>query len=253
MKHILYFSFGLVMAMFFAISVDAAVVTKAQGDQAYIKGNYQTAIDTYEALLQQGEAADIYYNLGNSYYKTKQMARAVLNYERALLLQPGNADIRANLDIARSKTIDKVYPAPDIFFIAWFKALINWQSTDVWAVCGVISFILLLVSLYFFIFSKTLTLKKTGFVCGIVMVCLTVITNIFAYQQKLSLTSHNNAIVMSHSVVVRSTPSDSGTSLFVIHEGRKVGIKDNTMKAWREISLEDGKVGWVPAETLEVI
>lgn len=93
--------------------------TKAEGDSAYIKEDYAAAIQIYEALLKNGEAADVYYNLGNSYYKIGEIAKAVLNYERALLLQPGNGDIRANLEVARAKTIDKVEPVPEVFFVSW--------------------------------------------------------------------------------------------------------------------------------------
>ena len=82
-------------------------VTKAEGDSAYIKDDYATAIQIYESLLKNGESADVYYNLGNSYYKAGEIAKAVLNYERALLMKPGNSDIRANLEVARAKTIDK--------------------------------------------------------------------------------------------------------------------------------------------------
>ena len=92
--------------------------TKAEGDSAYIKEDYAAAIQIYEALLKNGEAADVYYNLGNSYYKIGEIAKAVLNYERALLLQPGNGDIRANLEVARAKTIDKVEPVPEVFFVS---------------------------------------------------------------------------------------------------------------------------------------
>ena len=109
-------------------------VTKAEGDSAYIRNDYASAIQIYENLLKKGEAAEVYYNLGNSYYKADDIARAILNYERALLLEPGNADIRANLEIARSKTIDKVIPVPEVFFVSWTKSLINCLSVDAWAV-----------------------------------------------------------------------------------------------------------------------
>ena len=99
--------------------------TKAEGDSAYIKEDYAAAIQIYEALLKNGEAADVYYNLGNSYYKIGEIAKAVLNYERALLLQPRNGDIRANLEVARAKTIDKVEPVPEVFFVSWIKSLTN--------------------------------------------------------------------------------------------------------------------------------
>ncbi len=227
--------------------------TKAEGDSAYMKNDYASAIQIYETLLNRGEAADIYYNLGNSYYKAGDIAKAILNYERALLLQPGNGDIRANLEIARSKTIDKVEPVPEIFFVSWTKSLINSMSVDSWAICGVVCFILLIVSLYFFIFSKQVMLKKAGFISGIVFLVVTILANVFASQQKDGLMNRNSAIVMNPSVTVRSTPSESGTSLFILHEGHKVDVKDGSMKDWKEIRLEDGKVGWVPASAIEII
>ena len=226
---------------------------KAEGDSAYMKNDYASAIQIYEALLNRGEAADIYYNLGNSYYKAGDIAKAILNYERALLLQPGNGDIRANLEIARSKTVDKVEPVPEIFFVSWTKSLINSMSVDSWAVCGVVCFILLIVSLYLFIFSKQIVLKKAGFISGIVFLAVTILANVFANQQKDELANRNSAIVINPSVTVRSTPSESGTSLFILHEGHKVGVKDGSMKDWKEIRLEDGKVGWVPASAIEII
>ena len=235
------------------ISSSLEDATKAEGDSAYMKNDYASAIQIYEALLNRGEAADIYYNLGNSYYKAGDIAKAILNYERALLLQPGNGDIRANLEIARSKTVDKVEPVPEIFFVSWTKSLINSMSVDSWAVCGVVCFILLIVSLYLFIFSKQIVLKKAGFISGIVFLAVTILANVFANQQKDELTYRNSAIVINPSVTVRSTPSESGTSLFILHEGHKVGVKDGSMKDWKEIRLEDGKVGWVPASAIEII
>ena len=221
--------------------------TKAEGDSAYIKDDYTTAIQIYESLLKNGESADVYYNLGNSYYKIGEIAKAVLNYERALLMKPGNSDIRANLEVARAKTIDKVEPVPEVFFVSWTKALINSMSVDAWATWGIVSFILFIITLYFFIFSKQIMLKKVGFIAGIVFLIVMICSNLFASEQKERLVNRNEAIVM------RSTPSESGTSLFILHEGRKVSIKDNSMKEWKEIRLEDGKVGWVPASAIEVI
>lgn len=226
---------------------------KAEADSAYMKEDYASAIQIYEALLKNGEATEVYYNLGNSYYKIDEIAKAILNYERALLLQPGNSDIRANLEVARAKTIDKVEPTPEVFFISWSKILINSMSVDAWAAWGIASFILFIVALYLFVFSKLILWKKIGFIAGIVLLIIVVCSNMFALQQKERLLNRDDAIVTNPSVIVRSTPSESGTSLFVLHEGRKVNIKDNSMKEWKEIRLEDGKVGWVPATTIEII
>lgn len=228
-------------------------VTKAQGDSAYMRNDYASAIQIYETLLSEGEAAELYYNLGNSYYKMDEIAKAILNYERALLLQPGNGDIRANLEIARAKTVDKVVPVPEIFFVSWIKSLINCLSADAWAVGGFLSFWLLLAACALFFFTKRAVWKKSGFFAGLFFLLLTVLCNLFAAQQKSSLVHRNDAIVLQPSVTVRSTPSESGTSLFILHEGHKVEVKDGSMRQWKEIRLEDGKVGWVPAEAIEVI
>lgn len=278
MKKILFFVFNLLIAMSLwaeEISLDSIQsgkdsvsigshtefsteksgknITKSGGDSAYIKNDYKSAIQIYEALLEKGEAAEVYYNLGNCYYKTNDIAKSILNYERALLLDPGNTDIRVNLEMARAKTVDKITPIPDIFFVAWIKSLINCLSVDAWAKCGILFFMLFLVAVALFFFSKQASLKKGGFIGGIVFLILVVLSNVFASQQKAVLVNRNAAIVLVPSVTVRSTPSESGTSLFILHEGSKVELKDNSMREWKEIRLEDGKVGWVPTSSIEVI
>lgn len=235
------------------LSDEAYTVTKSSADSAYLRNDYVTAIQIYEKLLQTGEAAAIYYNLGNSYYKTDNIGKAIVNYERALLLQPDNADIRANLEIARLKTVDKVTPVPDIFFVAWIKSLMNTLSIDAWAKLGIIFFVLFLISLFAFLFLKQTSQKKLGFIGAVICFLLTVLSNIFAMQQRDALTDRRNAIILTPSVTVRSTPSESGTTLFVLHEGRKVEVKDDSMSEWKEIRLEDGKVGWVPVSSIEII
>lgn len=235
------------------VSFNPDQVTKAAGDSAYLRNDFQTAIQIYEALLKQGEAAEVYYNLGNSYYKINDIAHAILNYERALLLSPGNSDIRANLEIARAKTIDKIASIPDIFFIGWFKTLINSLSIDAWSYLAIVCFVFFLLCLGLFFYSKSVRGKKIGFISGFILLIIVILCNVFALQQKKNLTNRFKAIVIAPSVTVHSTPSESGTNLFILHEGHKVEIKDNTMHEWKEIRLEDGKVGWLPSSAIEVI
>ena len=237
--------------------VDSEIIvptfSKVIGDSAYLNGDYITASQIYENLLIDGEAAELYYNLGNSYYKSGEIAKAILNYERALLLEPGNADSRFNLEMAKAKAVDKVETTPEIFFVSWTKSLIDMQSIKAWAICAIIFCLLFIVSLYFYFFSKTVLLKKIGVFSGLLSILIVILANVFAAQQKNRLMDRDYAIVMTPNVVVRSTPSESGTSLFVLHEGRKVQIKDATMREWKEIKLEDGKVGWVPTSSIEGI
>ncbi len=227
--------------------------SKTDGDSAYIKKDYDAAIMIYEDILKQGESAEIYYNLGNSYYKSGNIAKAILNYERALLLQPSNPDIRANLDIARAKTIDKITPIPENFLVAGFKSVVYSADLNTWAVMAIACFGLFLLSLCLFLFSRKRRVKKTGFIFGILFFLFTIACNIFAQQQKNTLLNRDKAIVISPSVTVHSTPSESGTKLFVLHEGHKIEIKDDSMRDWKEICLEDGKVGWIPAYAIEII
>ncbi len=229
------------------------VIDKATADSAYIRGEYATAIQIYEALLEEGVSPVVYYNLGNSYYKSEEIAKAILNYERALLLDPGNGDIRANLEIARAKTVDKEEIVPELFFITWGKSMLNLLSVDGWAKLGATSFILMLGMVALFLFGRSSLLKKISFGLGLFLLLLVVVTNSFASIQKKKLIKRDTAIVMTPSVTIRSTPSESGTSLFILHEGKKVTIKDNTMSEWKEIVLEDGKVGWIATKEIEII
>jgi len=232
----------------------AEIVTKAQADSAYINNDFASAVYLYENILaNQGESADIYYNLGNSYYKMDNIAKAIVNYEKALMLNPGNGDIRFNLELAQSKTVDKVTPMSEVFLVTWMKDLTNLMSEKGWAKMGIATFILTLLMLALYFFSKKIALKKAGFISAVCLLLVCIVSNIFASSQKDEAQSHGTAIIMAPSVTVKSTPNDGGTDLFILHEGRKVNIKDNTMREWKEIQLEDGNAGWVPASVIEII
>ncbi len=236
-----------------AQAVDVGNVTKIQADSAYVRGNYAIAAQLYEALLEKGESATVYYNLGNSYYKAGEMARAILNYERALLLQPGDSDIRANLEVAQAKTIDKVEAESEIFYVSWLNGLINTMNVDAWAIGGIVFFLFFLGAICIFIFSKRVIWKKIGLFSGLAFFAMAVLANVFASRQKTRLMAKDYAIVMSPSATVHSTPSENGTTLFVVHEGLKVYVTDRSMRGWTEIRLGDGKVGWIPASHIELI
>lgn len=229
-------------------------INKGIADEAYANGDYQLAIQLYEQILEtQGEAAAIYYNLGNSYYKGTNIAKAILNYERALLLAPGDADIRFNLDLAKSKTVDKITPLSEIFFITWIKSIANLLNSDVWAIIAVVFFLSFIFLICIYLFVKKLVVRKFAFFLSLLSLLLCVVSNFAASYQKGIREDKNSAIVMQPSVTIKSTPDNSGTDLFILHEGCKVEIKDNSMREWKEIRLEDGNVGWIPANAIEII
>ena len=242
-----------VVLLLLLFPLGAGAVTKSEADSAYVRGQYQQAIADYEALLKQGGSAELYYNLGNAYYRTENVTKAVLNYERALQLSPGDRDIRFNLQIARSKTIDKIVPESEMFFITWYHALVNLMSVDAWARVALISLALVIVLLLVYLFASRIWLRKVGFFCGLVLLVLFVLSNIFAWQQKQNLLFRKGAIIMEPSVTVKSTPAKNGTDLFILHEGTKVSITDSSMRGWLEIRIADGKEGWVERNKLEEI
>ena len=227
--------------------------TKADADSAYAAGRYQEAISGYETLLKQGVNADLYYNLGNAYYRTEDITRAVLNYERALQLSPGDKDIRHNLQMARSKTIDKITPETEFFFVTWMRAVVNAMSVDAWAQTALAALALAIVLALVYLFAERLWLRKLGFFGGGLLLLLFLVCNLFAYVQKNELTHHRGAIVMGSAVTVKSTPAANGTDLFILHEGTRVDIIDDQMQQWKQIHVADGKEGWVETSQIEAI
>lgn len=244
----------ILLVYLFFLTIPMIAQEKSTADSAYASGDYTRAIAVYEDLLAtRGEAFEVYYNLGNSYYKDGQLARAILNYERALLLEPGDDDTRFNLELVRSQTVDKIIPLSELFFVTWARDFASLQSVDGWMVWGIVSFVLMLCSLAVYLFVSRMGLRKAGFFVALASLLFCVIANFSASYRKSLLTEGQAAIVLAPSVTVKSTPSESGTELFVVHEGLKVEIKDDTMSQWKEIRLADGNVGWVPAETVERI
>jgi len=224
-----------------------------EAEVAYTKEDYATAIQLYEGLLKNnGESAAIYYNLGNAYYKNGQIAPAILNYERALLLQPGDKDIRFNLQMAKGRAVDKIEPIGHFFLTDWFNAIRDLASADTWGTVGIICFLLFIICLVVFFFSKIRHFKQLGFYAALVLLLIVVFSNIFGFSQKNELENRQEAIVFAASTTVKSSPDVSGTDLVVLHEGTKVAVK-STLGEWSEVELEDGNVGWMPSKDIEKI
>lgn len=245
--------FFLLLTLCLAWSAYAQETAIKEAETAYTKEDYKKAIQLYESILKSnGESSEIYYNLGNAYYKAEKIAPAILNYERALLLDPGDADIRFNLQMARQKSVDKIEPVGDFFIYRWFDTIQNMGSADSWAQLGIVCFILFIGCLILFFFSKWVHLKKIGFYIGILLLVMVIFANIFGMHQKNELVNRTGAIIFVPTVTIKSSPDTSGTDLFVLHEGTRVSVK-STLGEWSEIVLEDGSVGWIPSKDLEVI
>ena len=245
------FSFVLMILMLMPLSANA--ITKQNADDEYAKGNYQQAIKDYQEILKAGVSSEIYYNLGNAYYRTDNITQALLAYERALQLSPGDNDIRFNLQYARSKTIDKITPETEMFFVTWYNSLVNFTSVDRWAKTAIVSIVMALLLILVFLFAPQMWARKSGFYGSAVFLLLFAFANLFAFQQKHELETKQGAIVIAPTVNVKKTPAASGTDVFVIHEGTRVDITDRGMKQWRGIKLADGREGWLKTSQIEEI
>lgn len=249
-KKILWF---VLVSLVFNMTLTAQETEFKEAENAYIKEDYAKAIELYEGLLKNnGDSYEVYYNLGNAYYKAGKIAPAILNYERALLLNPGDGDTRFNLEMSRLKTTDEIESVGEFFLVKWVRSVRNLFNVDTWATMGLVCFILFIGCLILFFFSKWMHLRKTGFYMGILLLLIVILANIFAWNQNKALTTRDAAIIFTPTVTVKSSPDASGTDLFVLHEGTKVRIK-STLGEWYEISLEDGKEGWIPRMDLEKI
>ena len=246
--------FFILMAIFFAtFTLSAQDNLLTQANDAYVQSDFQAAADLYEELLKaNGESATVYYNLGNCYYKLNKIAPSILNFERALLLEPGNADIRFNLEIAKTKAVDRIESVGDFFLTEWFLAVQNLLSTDAWSKFSITCFIFLIAGLFLFFFSRRIFIKKTGFFIAMGLLIVVVFGNCFAYNQKKKLTQRNEAIIFTPTTTIKSSPDNSGTDLFILHEGTKVRLK-NKLGGWNEIETADGNVGWIKSSEIEVI
>lgn len=224
-----------------------------QAETAYAAEQYEQAIELYESILKHyGASAELYYNLGNAYFKTGKLAQAILNYERAILLKPGDNDVRFNLELVRQQTVDKIEPLQQFFLKKWALSIENMMSVDYWAMIGIAGFVLFIGCLALYFFSKWMYLKKVGFYLGIVLICAVIFANIFAANQKKHLENRNGAIIFTPSVTIKSSPDNSGTDLFLLHEGTKVFIL-TSVGEWNEIVLEDGNQGWINKKDIVII
>jgi len=251
MKKLIYLTIALYTVLYANAQEADSLLVKA--NNLYAQAKFDEAIIVYENILKIGyEAPEIYYNLGNAYYKKNVLSQAVLNYEKALLLAPNDEDIQYNLELANRLVVDKIEKLPVFFMRAWVNSWRNIFSSDVWAYISIIAFIVTLLFISFYLYSRRIGFKKLSFSLSFLTLLLCIVSLTFSYQQKQKVISGSTAVIMSPSVTVKSSPDASGTDLFVLHEGTKVWIEDK-VSDWQEIKLSDGSKGWLKAENLEVI
>jgi tetratricopeptide (TPR) repeat protein len=236
----------------FSWSSDYGALYKKANEQ-YKKAQYQDAVKSYSQILDGGYQSEaVYFNLGDAYFKLGDIPSALLYYEKAHKLAPGDEDINFNIYFANSKTPDKVEPAPAFFVTQWWHSIILFFSIGTLSVLSVLSFMAGSGLLVVYLFTNIISLKKLSFYTGILVLISGLLFVFISNSQGHYFNDHHQAIIFSGSVNVRSGPGDQAATLFVLHDGTKINILDNN-NAWIKVQLANGNEGWIQQSDIKEI
>jgi len=237
-----------------------ALILSAQSDtlldravRAYDNGKFEEALDIFRlAESRGGQSAELYYNMGNAAFRSNLIGYAILYYEKALKEDPGMANAAYNLNYVSRYREDQLENVPELFIRTWVRTLVRSLNSTEWAVISGLLFLLTLFALIVYIFTRNLTLRKTGFFTAAGTLLLFVFALLAGIRQYQREQHPEEAIIVSPSAIVRSTPNSSGNDLFILHEGTKVHLL-KSLNDWQNIRISDGRVGWVEKGTMEDI
>lgn len=225
----------------------------SQGNVAFQKSDFVTAAKCYSKILEAGYAnADVYYNLGNAYYRQDEFGQAILNYERAIRLKPNFRDAQENLDLANSKIEDEIKALPELFIVTWARNITTWFSHTGWRIVILCLLALLGAAVAIFVLSRDYLWRKGALIGGIAVTGLLLIAIACSIATGVRQNSHNKAIVTSPLVVVKSSPESNSVDKLILHEGTKVDVEE-TLGDWHKIHIADGNTGWLTDADITVI
>jgi len=212
---------------------------------SYNNDDFSKAAELYLKVIENGfESSELYFNLGNSHFKMGDMPSAILYFEKARKLNPADSDILFNIQIANSRIVDKIETVPEIFWVRWWNSLIYSLTVDQWGWVSLITFSLIFVLLLVFLLSNIIWFKKLIFWTGIIMIFLFISSFMLAGEKYKTFQRDHEAIIFTPTLTVKSSPSDTGIDLFVVHEGTKVKLTDQVGE-WFKVEIANGSVGWI--------
>lgn len=222
-----------------------------EANAAYADGNYELAVEKYGQILASGEsAAEVHYNLANSHYKLNHIAPSIYHYEKALQLDPEDADIMNNLQFAQNMTLDAIEAAPENEISQWWSSLLSLLSTNGWAVTGIVLMVLFVVLFIAYYFSTSSMRKRIFFLTGMVSLVLALVCVSFGFARAEQLKNRNFAIVFAEEVEIKSEPNERGEELFLLHEGTKVKLLED-FEEWSKVEIANGNQGWMRREEMK--
>ncbi len=225
----------------------------SSGNNNYSRGNFEEALGDYMRIAELGYLSEpLMYNIANCHFKMKRWGKAILFYERALKINPGNSDIQNNLKLAKEFTVDKIEELPEFILNTWVREINYLLSSDWWSYLSLLFFAVTVLLLLNFRYGPSSGIRKLSFFLSVTSLAVGILFTIFAWNQKHSFHKRDTAIVMMPVSTVRSSPDGSGNTLFILHEGTRIELIEQ-LGSWRRIELADGRQGWIAEGDLEVI
>lgn len=222
-----------------------------KGNKAYNEGIYDDAESFYLKIIENGEhSAELYFNLGNVYYKQNKIAPSIYYYEKALLLDPNNAEIKNNLAYAQNMSLDAIEVLPETGLSKIYKNATSFLTFEQWAYVSIILMLLFVIGYILYFFLRYSTQKRISFVTSIICLFLSILTIVIAYTKYTAIQSDQPAIIFDKEVIVKSEPNNRSSETFRLHEGTKVNVLDE-LNEWKKIRISDGKTGWLNAESIK--
>ncbi|MDV7186419.1 tetratricopeptide repeat protein [Lutibacter sp. TH_r2] len=245
----------VVLAMFLSLVSFSQETEKlfSEGNTFYKTEDYSRAVDVYLSIEEQGfESADLYFNIGNCYYKMNKVAPSIYYYEKALKLDPNYSDAQFNLAFAQRMSIDAIEQLPKTFLQRFQENVILKFTYETWAIIAVSASFLMAILFLMYYFSGGTKTKLAFFNTAILAFFVLLITVFFAYQNYGVTKKDRPAIIFAEATEIKNAPTPSGEEVFELHEGTKVQILDE-LDDWKKIKLTDGKIGWIPSKDLKEI
>jgi tetratricopeptide (TPR) repeat protein len=252
--------FVVILSFLISVFFVTGIVAKEPIDSKFTKANtlfqkldFEGAVKTYREILSyDSTSSEVWFNLGNAYYRLGDFPKAILSYERARKISPADEDIEFNLRVANLSITDKIDPLPRIFYLRWIDDASYFFSLADWSVTIIILFLLLITFTLCYFLIPSIAIRKAGFYLGLLSLFLIIFSYALALHQRHLLYGTERAIITTPSVYVKSSPDEKGTDLFILHEGTKVDVLDE-LNEWKKIRLVNGSIGWVKENTFEVI
>ncbi len=224
-----------------------------QATEAYNNGEYEKAIEAYDSILQNNEhSAALYYNLGNAYYKLNKIPESIYYYEKSLLLNPVDQEVKTNLAYAQNMTLDAIDTLPQTGFSRIYKSITSKLTFDQWAYASILCMVLFVVLYIVFYYNQYSTKKRLAFIGSLIALFICVVFIIFAAIEFNSFNTDNPAIIFADEVAISSEPNETSDEVFVLHSGTKVNVLES-LNNYVRIRLSDGKTGWMPEKDLKIL